>query len=461
METTPHDSLDLSGRRVLVLGAGLSGRSAARFCAERGADVIVADERPEASLDPNEFPTGVELRCGRPLGELAEGPFDLLVPSPGVPRERYPEALRNGRPADVWGDIELAYRAMPIPIAAVTGTNGKSTTTCLLEALLDHAGLRAAAAGNLGTPALELVGQPLDVAVLEVSSFQLETIERFRPTVALILNITPDHLDRHGNLASYVSAKARILENQLERDSAILNDDDPLVRELASRTAARVFRFSRHRPQERGAWLDGDAVVLRDGAQERRIGLEALAIPGRYNRDNAAMALCAAMALGADLARAADALPSFRGLPHRSELVGEIDGIRYVNDSKATNPGAAARSLEGLGARTVWIAGGRDKGLDFSVLADVASSRVRTALLIGEASAALDAALPDSVPRERCETLERAVTRAAALAEPGDVVLLAPACASFDQFASFAARGDAFRSQVARLKPQTNAGAGV
>lgn len=439
--------IELVDTRVLVLGLGVSGRSAARFCAERGAHVVAADERPESALrDLDELGPSVELRCGQQLPNAVG--FDLVVPSPGVPRERYAEPTAQAR---IWGDIELAYRALPIPIAAVTGTNGKSTTTCLLEALLRGAGLRAAAGGNLGQPALELVGQPLDVAVLEVSSFQLDTIEAFRPTVALILNITPDHLDRHGDLRSYVAAKGRILENQRDDDAAVINADDPLVEELASAARARVFRFSRHRPQDPGAWLDGNAVVLRDGVDGRRIGLESLSIPGSHNRDNAAMALCAAMALGADLDRAAEALSTFRGLPHRGELVAEIAGVRYINDSKATNPAAAARAIEGLGGRVLWIAGGRDKGLDFAPLVEAAEPSVRTALLIGEASRALDACLPASVARERCETLARAVERAAALAERGDIVLLAPACASFDQFESFADRGNAFRACVERL----------
>jgi UDP-N-acetylmuramoylalanine--D-glutamate ligase len=443
--------LELEGSSVLVLGLGTSGRSAARFCAERGARVVAADERAAdelRGLDELGPPLAIELRCGQALPDADAAEFDLVVPSPGVPRERYAGHAKSAR---VWGDIELAFRALRVPIAAVTGTNGKSTTTCLLEALLTHGGLRAGAAGNLGEPALGLVGRPLDVAVLEVSSFQLETIEAFRPSVALILNITPDHLDRHGDVRGYVAAKARILENQHEQDAAVLNIDDPLVAELAAAAKARVLRFSRQQPQERGVWLDGDAAVLRDGEREARVGLESLALPGRHNRDNAAMALCAAMALGADLTRAAEALPAFHGLPHRCELVCEIAGVRYVDDSKATNPGAAARALEGVGARVLWIAGGRDKGLEFAPLAAVAERCVRVALLIGEASDALDAALPSRVRRERCETLAVAVERAAALAERGDVVLLAPACASFDQFESFAARGDAFRASVEQL----------
>ena len=448
----PATPLELRGARVLVLGLGVSGRSAARFCAERGAHVVAADERPASEIAPElglaeELGPNVELRCGNTLPDAAD--FDLVVPSPGVPPSRYAQRAHR-----VWGDIELTWRALRAPILAVTGTNGKSTTTCLLEALLRAAGMRTAAAGNLGEPALALVDRPLQAAVLEVSSFQLEAIDGFQPAVALLLNITPDHLDRHGDLRGYVAAKARILENQSEPDAAVLNVDDPLVRDLASATKARLFRYSRSQPQECGAWLDGDAVVLRDGEREHRIGLESLRLPGRHNRDNAAMALCAVAALGADVERAAGALPSFQGLPHRGELVAEIAGVRFVDDSKATNPGAAARALDaldgfdGFDGRAIWIAGGRDKGLDFSLLAEPATRRVRVALLIGEASEALDAALPDDVAREHCATLAEAVERALALARPGDVVLLAPACASFDQFASYAARGDAFRSAV-------------
>jgi UDP-N-acetylmuramoylalanine--D-glutamate ligase len=345
----------------------------------------------------------------------------------------------------------LTYRAIQVPVVAVTGTNGKSTTTVLLQALLESAGLRAAAAGNLGEPSLSLVGKPLDIAVLEVSSFQLEAVDLFRPAVAVVLNITPDHLDRHGSLHAYTEAKARILEAQTATDAAVLNADDPLVRPFAERTAGRVFFFSRQQPQEQGAWIEGGDVLLNDGRQVRRVGLRDLPLAGHHNRDNAAMALCAVLALGADIDQAAAALPRFRGLPHRAEVVAEMNGVRFIDDSKATNPGAAARALEGHDGRVVWIAGGRDKGLDFAPLGPPASRYVRTALLIGEAAGALDASLPADVARERCATLEDAVTRAGDLAESGDVVLLAPACASFDQFRDFAERGLAFQRAAAAV----------
>jgi UDP-N-acetylmuramoylalanine--D-glutamate ligase len=438
--------LRFDGQDVLVLGLGRSGTSAAHFCAARGARVVAADERPADALpDLSALPPGVETAVGGAFPDPAG--FDLVVPSPGVPPARYRARARR-----VWGDIEIAFRALPVPIVAVTGTNGKSTTTCLIEALLRAAGLRARAAGNLGEPALELVGLPLDVAVLEVSSFQLETIESFRPKVAVILNITPDHLDRHGSFAAYREAKARILANQQADDAAVLNVGDPEVRALADRVRGRAVPFTIGGPLERGAWLDAEAVVLcGDAGPARRVSLEGLRLHGRHNRENAVAALAAVWAAGADLARAATALPAFRGLPHRMEEVARIGGVAFVNDSKATNPGAAVSALAGAGAPVVWIAGGRGKGLDFADVADTAAKTARAAVLIGEAAASLRDALAGRIETRTAASLEEAVGVAAGLAQPGDVVLLAPACASFDQFRNFEHRGERFRAAVAAL----------
>ena len=440
-------SLDLANLRVLVLGLGVTGRSAARFCAERGAQVIAADERDATALGDLAELDAVELALGDGFPDPAD--FDLVVPSPGVAPERYRERAHK-----VWGDVELAYRALPVPIVAITGTNGKSTTTRLIEALLRGAGLRARAAGNVGEPVLELVGQALDVVVLEVSSFQLETIESFRPKVAVILNITPDHLDRHGSFEAYVAAKARILENQRADDRAVLNVDDPAVAALADRVRGEAVPFSIERPLQRGAWFDAGAVVLRDAeGLSARISLDGLRLPGSHNRENAVAAGAAAWAAGIDpgSAAAASALAAFRGLPHRMEEVGRVAGVAYVNDSKATNPSAAERSLAGAEAPVVWIAGGRGKGLDFRMLAAMAAERARAAVLIGEARDELAAALQGRVDTYREADLAAAVRRAAELAQAGDVVLLAPACASQDQFRDYAERGERFREAVAEL----------
>jgi UDP-N-acetylmuramoylalanine--D-glutamate ligase len=433
--------LDLDAKDVLVLGAGISGRSAAEFCARLGARVVLADE--ERDVRAGEPPPGVEARLGAPFPDPAD--FDLVVPSPGVPPARYRARARR-----VWGDIELAYRALQVPIAAVTGTNGKSTTVRLLEAMLRAAGLRARAAGNVGDAALGLVGEPLDVAVLEVSSFQLETIESFRPKVAVLLNLTPDHLDRHGSLAGYLAAKARAFENQQRDDVAILNADRALDA-LAAGLRAQVLRFAARGVVERGACWDGDAVCLRLAEGTTRIALEGLPRPSGPLRENLLAALLAAQALGAEPRKALGALAAFQALPHRTELVSERGGVRWVNDSKATNPGATAAALALETRPLVWIAGGKDKGLDYAELAAAPLGAVKRALLIGAAAPRIAEALAGRVELEQVGTLEAAVARANELARPGDVVLLSPACASFDQFRNFEQRGERFRALVRAL----------
>jgi UDP-N-acetylmuramoylalanine--D-glutamate ligase len=322
----------------------------------------------------------------------------------------------------------------------------------LIEAMLRACGLRAMAAGNLGRPALDLVGEALDVAVLEVSSFQLEAVDRFRPRVSLVLNLSPDHLDRHGDFAAYVDAKRAIFRNQQGDDVVVLNHDDPTVRELAAEVRGRVLLFSRRTPLVEGVSLDGGSVLLRQRGESRRLTLDGLRLQGNHNLENVLAALAAVQGLGADPAQAVKALVDFRGLAHRCEPVGTVDGVTFINDSKATNVGAAQRSLEGFSQPLVWIAGGRDKGLDFSPLAEAAAGRVKTALLLGEAAPQLESALADRVAVERVTSLEEAVERAAQLAAPGELVLLSPACASFDQFANFEERGECFRNAVAKLR---------
>jgi len=437
---------ELMGQDVLVLGLERTGRSAARFCAARGARVVAADERPaEAFAAPLEAVPGVELRTGRPFPDAAD--FDLVVPSPGVPPARYRERARR-----VWGDVEIAWRALSVPIVAITGTNGKSTTTRMVEAALRAAGSRARAAGNVGTPVLDLVGEPLDVIVLEVSSFQLETTESFRPRVAAVLNLAPDHLDRHGSYAAYVDAKARILANQGGDDTAVLNADDPDTAALAGRARARVLPFSTRRALERGAWLDAGSAVLRGEGPPVRVPLDGLPVRGPADRENALAALLCVFALGTDPRKGAAGLACFPGLPHRLEPVGRVGGVLYVDDSKATNPGAALRALAGFAEPVVWIAGGRGKGLDLAPLADVAARRARAAILIGEAAPELARVLAGRLPVEPAVSLEAAVRVAAARSRPGDVVLLSPACASQDQFRDFEERGLRFREAVAALE---------
>ena len=433
---------------MLILGLGRSGRSAASFCAQKGAHVCAVDEQAQPGETLN-LPEGIDVRLGQAFPDPAD--FDLVVPSPGVPPERYQTSARR-----VWGDIELASRALPIPIVAVTGTNGKSTTVMLIEAMLNACGIRARAAGNLGTPALSLLGQPLDIAVLEVSSFQLESVDAFKPHVAVILNISPDHMDRHGTLDNYAAAKQRILAQQDAHDFAVLNEDDERVWGFAEGAGAQIVSFGRlshtgASASGRRVGLDLDLAALSDRGRQTRLSLEGARALGKANRDNVLAALAASWAAGADPERALEALLHFKPLAHRSEHIATQRGVQFINDSKATNPGAAQRALESATAPVLWIAGGRGKGLSFDSLAEAARGRVRTALLIGEAAEEIEAALGESVPCQRLASLEEAVNRSGELAQEGDIVLLAPACASFDQFENFETRGDCFRQAVLRM----------
>ena len=447
--------MELAGREVLVLGFGVSGRSAADYCVRRGARVVAADERPESQIpEAANLPPGIEGHFGSPFPDLAR--FDLVIPSPGIPHARY-----AGKAKRAWGDIELCGQALTIPIVAVTGTNGKSTVVRLIEALANAAGLRARAAGNIGIPALDLVDQPLDLAVLEVSSFQLESVEHFRPRTAVLLNLSPDHFDRHGDMAGYLAAKARLFARQGEGDHAVVNGDDRIARSAPIPAGVERLEFCRDEPArgasrvDARAWIAGDRIEVRRGRRTDSISLAGAASLEKQ-KENVSAALLAVASLAdeleIDLARAATALPDFQGLPHRCVLVAEIAGVAYYDDSKATNLGAAARALETMTTPVVWIAGGKHKGADLAPLAECARGRVRVALLIGEAAAALERALSGSVPCERAGDLAKAVARAAEIAEPGDSVLLAPACSSFDQFKNFEDRGRQFVAAVRRIE---------
>ncbi len=430
--------LDVTGQRVLVLGLGRSGRSAARFLAARGADVVAADERaPELIEELDALRGHVELRLGEPFPDPSA--FDLVVPSPGVPAVRFASARR------ALGDVELAFRSLTVPVIAITGTNGKTTTTELCSRMLLAAGLRAEAAGNIGRPALELVGRPLDVAVLEVSSFQLEAVDAFRPRAAVILNITPDHLDRHGDFAGYVAAKARIVARQQREDVAIACADDDAARGIAEQSRGHTWLFSARNAVEHGAFWDAGCAVFRDGAETQRIVLEALeSADAAPPVEDVLAALLACRAVGADVAKAATALQGFTPPPHRREVVARFGGVAFVNDSKATNPDAARLALESLTGPAVWIAGGRNKGVDLRPLADLAVKRARAVVLIGEAAGAIEAAIAGRLPVRRAPCIEDAVAIAAEVARAGDVVLLSPACASFDQFRNYEDRGERF-----------------
>jgi UDP-N-acetylmuramoylalanine--D-glutamate ligase len=369
-----------------------------------------------------------------------------------VPAARWKDSARKA-----WGDIELCYRALPIPIIAVTGTNGKSTVVRLIEAMARAAGLRAGAAGNLGVPALDLVGAPLDLAILEVSSFQLESVDEFRPRVSVLLNLSPDHFDRHRDMDGYLAAKARIFARQGAGDCAVLNGDDTRLSGLRLPDGVERLMFHR-RPTSvggegdgDGAWMDGQNAIIRRNGRQQVAHLSDGSLSFADQSENLLASLLALAALDVDLNAATQALTNFEGLPHRREAIARVDGVRYVDDSKATNVGAAMHALDTTPGPIIWIVGGRHKGGDLKPLAMCAAKRVRHALLIGEAASEFEAALDGLVSLERVGDLTRAVARAAAIAEAGDVVLLAPACSSFDQFESFEQRGRHFQNSVRDL----------
>ena len=443
--------------RAAVFGLARSGRAALEVLARRGVDVVATDRKTVEELG-NGLPTlpGVTYELGGHPDSVLDG-CDLVVVSPGIPLALPIFDAARARAIPVISEVELASRLLPGTVVGITGTNGKSTTTALSAALLKDAGRDAVACGNLGTPWISFaLGEPPPnrVFVVELSSFQLEGVRRFAPDVAVHLNLTPDHLDRYRSLDDYGAAKARIFENQRDAQAAVLNADDPLVSRIRPR--ARRFEFSRKGRVERGAWLEDGLFLARTTNGPRILAKrEDLALAGAHNVENALAALGATALLGVTPESVQATLKSFRGLPHRTALVRQRAGVSYYNDSKGTNIDATLKSLEGFpDNRVLLIAGGKDKGDDFSRLAPLVAQKAFVVLTIGAAgnsvARAVEAGAPD-VGVVRAETLENAVKDAAGLARPGDVVLLSPACASFDQFKNFEHRGETFETLVRAL----------
>ena len=442
-----------AGKRAFVIGAGRSGLASALLLLREGAKVTLFDERPkedvEKSLGEPVHPQ-ITFVHGLLAGKAATD-ADLVVLSPGVPREKLPlgELSRAGIP--VWGELELGFRRFSGKVAAVTGTNGKSTVTTLLGEMASFAFPRVFVGGNLGTPFVEAGGEPHDWGVVEVSSFQLESIDAFRPDVAVLLNITEDHLDRYPDLPSYAEAKMGIFRNQGPGDSAVVNVDDPEIASRLPGIRAELVPVSPSRELEVGVSRAGEEMVYREGSVEERYPVRLLRIRGVQNVENAMAAIGAARCMQVPPEVVWECLKSFRGLPHRMEFVRKVRGVSFVNDSKGTNVGAVIRCLEGF-SEPVWlIAGGKDKGLSFRPLREVLSRKARAAILLGEARARMARELEGTVPLYGADSMEQAVRAAAESADPGDVVVLSPACSSFDMFANFEERGEAFRKAVREL----------
>ena len=448
--------MELNNKRVLVVGLGKSGVASALFLRSRGAQVTVSDSKPQEQLS-EEIPIlldhGIIIETGG-HGERTFHGQDLIVVSPGVPADSPPLVQARALGEPVIGEIELAAQFQPKSIVAITGSNGKTTTTTLTGEIITAGGYPTRVGGNIGTPAISLVAtaRPDSVVVLEVSSFQLETIQTFRARVAVVLNVTPDHLDRHRTFETYVDAKARIFENQQADDFAVLNADDPVCVGLAGRTRAQVFWFSRKKEVQQGASLRDGRILFRDssGQQEIMVASE-IPLKGAHNLENTLAAICAGALMKCAPERIRAAVRNFKAVEHRLEYVATVRGVEYYNDSKATNVDATIKALESFPANIHLILGGKDKGSDYTVLNDLLRQRVKRVYTIGAAADKIESQVREAAEIVHAESLDSAVQRASASAQPGDIVLLAPACASFDQFRNYEHRGKVFKELVQRL----------
>jgi UDP-N-acetylmuramoylalanine--D-glutamate ligase len=448
-------SIELRKMRVLAIGLARTGVATALFCAKHNAIVTATDARPESAL--GDAPTklreaGVKLELGGHVEKtyLAQ---DLIIPSPGVPADDPLLVKARSKGITVWSEIELAYRFLEGEMIGITGSNGKTTTATLVHHILKTAGRNALLAGNVGTALIGRVDEmnAKTVSVVELSSFQLELTDKFRPDIAVFLNLTPDHLDRHKTIEAYAAAKARIFAKQTELDAAVLNADDTPTVALAPKKP-QVFWFSRKNRVEKGSCVQGDDVVIvHRGKEEFVMKVAEIPLAGTHNVENVLAAATAARLANVDAATIGKAVKSFAGVEHRLEFVAEIGGVRYYNDSKATNTDATLKALDAFQRGILVILGGKDKGSDYSVLQKPLREKAVLALLIGAAADKIEKQIVGSVAIERAGTLQAAVQVASQAAKPGDVVLLAPACASFDQFENYEHRGRVFKELVRKL----------
>lgn len=451
--------LELKGKKVLVVGLGKSGLAAALFLRRRGAQVTVSDVRSAEALAkdiPALLEEGIMVETGG-HGLLTFRRQDLIVVSPGVPLNTPELAQVKSFGLPVIGELELAARFLKGKSLAITGSNGKTTTTALVGEILEKAGVPTLVGGNIGVPVVALIDQSTDEtwSVLEVSSFQLESTQRFHPSIAVILNITPDHLDRHGTFENYALAKERIFAAQDEHDSVVLNADNARAAQAASRSVARVYFFSVEHSVLQGAWVEDGNVVYRrgkDAAVEKIMHLSGVPLKGAHNVENVLAAVCASRLAGVPAEQIRTAIESFQAVEHRLEYVATVNGVEFYNDSKATNVDATAKAVAAFSSGIHLILGGKDKNSDYTQLAQLVRARVRAVYTIGSAAAKIESQLRGVVSILSCETLDNAVSAAASAARPGEVVLLAPACSSFDQFENYEQRGRMFKELVSERR---------
>ena len=444
--------MELKGKNCLVIGLARTGRECVRFLAQRGAGVLVSDRRGEADLEQEIASLAglpVDYRLGSEEAGWLDG-LDYVIPSPGVPPENLLLKEASARGIPVLSEIELAYRFFAAPVVAITGTNGKSTTTTLIGEMIRAGGKKVFLGGNLGAPFIGALAEDWEWGVVEISSFQLEWTSAFRPRIAVLLNVTEDHLDRYASFEDYRSAKERIFEAQTSDDVAILNRDDSLVWELRRRVKSHVVSFG-FAEVPAGVFAKAGEIVWRDGRDEEHFSLRDVKIQGVHNLENMMAAVAAAKCAGVESAIIQQTLESFAGLEHRLEFIREKDGVGYFNDSKGTNVGAVVKSLESFAGPVILLAGGVDKGGDYGPLEDGIKRKVRRLILFGEAKKIIARALGSFTETVLVDDIQAALRDAAAHARPGDVVLLSPACSSFDQFRNYAERGKVFKDLVRQL----------
>ena len=449
----------LSGKKVLIIGAARSGIGAARFLLAEGAIVALTDQKPIEKWSPEALAlkeSGVGLLPGEPPSWLLDQ-LDLVVVSPGVPANIIPIRYAERAGAEVIGEVELASRFLKGRIVAITGSNGKTTTTSLIGELLRDAGLQVQVGGNIGKALISMIESSRDDGwtVAEVSSFQLETIKTFHPSIALVLNVTPNHMDRYETFNDYAAAKHRIFMNQTTDDVAVLNADDPTVSSWASGLRAKVLSFSVRKELDNGVFLRGRELVYRQGGRDQvLLRVSEMKLRGLHNVENVAAAFAAGIAAGAGIESMNATAKRFDPVEHRLEFVAEIEGVKFYNDSKATSVDATLKALEAFAeepGKVVLILGGRGKKAPYAPLEQLVRDKVRKLVLIGEDAETIVNELGELAPFERASDMKDAVSRSFNAAEKGDVVLLAPACASFDMFDSFEHRGRVFKHEVSRL----------
>jgi UDP-N-acetylmuramoylalanine--D-glutamate ligase len=455
----------LKDKKIVVVGLGRTGLASASFLQQQGARVLVSDTASEKELGDagNTLrQLGVRLETGLHRAASFQN-ADLIVISPGVSHTIEPIVKARNQGIPVIGEVELASRFIKEPIIAVTGTNGKTTTTEMLGHMLKDSGLKVFVGGNIGNPLIEYVAkkEPAQIVVAEISSFQLDTIATFRPRVSVLLNITADHLDRYPNFEAYADSKFRIFKNQQGEDVAVLNGSDPMIRAKTKRIKSQRLFFPSAAANEQGAVLNGKRIILNldklkkigpEIQNQESLDISKMHLYGQHNFENTAAASLAALAAGATLEGIQTTLNHFKGLAHRLEHVATINGVQYFNDSKATNVDGVARALECFSKPVLLIMGGRDKGSDFKALEGLVRQHAKALIVIGEAAEPIRSVLGQLIPTKAAASMQEAVSTAYQNADPDDVVLLSPGCASFDWYGSYAERGDDFRASVEKLK---------